>query len=41
MAPLRVTPLRTGVQLTDSGRRAFQSHVAFLRTITGTINAEP
>ena len=32
---------RTRVQLTDSGRGAFRGHVAFLRTITAAINAEP
>ncbi|WP_146066160.1 transcriptional regulator [Cryobacterium sp. Y82] len=32
---------RTRVQLTESGRGAFRGHVAFLRTITGAINAEP
>ena len=32
---------RTRVQLTESGRRAFRGHVAFLRTITEAITAEP
>ena len=32
---------RTRVQLTESGRWAFRGHLAFLRTIMGSVDAEP